>query len=68
MTEIKPLAGNTVADLVAYLQQLPPDCRVDCLREEDCGDWGTGYNSLPILNSDLHYHNGKNESYLEIGQ
>ncbi len=73
--EIKPLAGNTVADLVAYLQQLPPDCRVDTLNVTDGGYQGDSTSWKYLDNSDLYYSapwvsssDGKSfPGYLEIG-
>ena len=74
MNEIKPLAGNTVADLIAYLQQLPSDCRVDVLKAEYHSYQGYSVNFGFIDNSNLYYsapweYKGKShQGYLEIGE
>lgn len=72
MTELKPLAGNTVADLVAYLLQLPQNTIVRCL-EENCRSYAVSVDTKQIDDDDLYYNdwsvrNGSDEpGFVTIG-
>ncbi len=70
--EVKPLSGDRVSDLVAYLLQLPQDARVDVLKVRENGGYDGGYHveSSSINDEDLYYFEGYGEypkPYLEIG-
>ena len=51
MNDIKKLNGNTVKDLIEYLQQLPGDTTVDVLGVDDSG-YSIRATEVPI-NSDI---------------